>query len=77
MLDESSTERMYIMESQTMFSVVLQLAISAVCAGMAYGLKRWLSEPLRGDDQAQAALDEISRLHQYARERSRRVIYRD
>jgi hypothetical protein len=68
---------MHIMDSQTVLPIILQLVISAACAGMAYGLKRWLSEPLRGDDQAQAALDEINRLHQYARERSRRVLYRD
>jgi hypothetical protein len=65
------------MEAQTVHSITIQLAVSAAFAAMAYGLKRWLSGPLNGDDRAQAALDEIHRLHRHAREQSRRVTTRD
>lgn len=58
-------------------SIGLQLAASVVCGAVAYRLMRWFGEPIRGDEQAQAALEQMRELHQHAREQSRSLVQRE
>jgi hypothetical protein len=64
------------MSSQMVLSIALQLVASAVLVVLAYLLMRWLGQPLQGDDQAKAALNQVRRLNRYAREQSQRIIQR-
>jgi len=64
------------MSSQMILSIALQLLASAVLGVLAYRLMRWLGQPLQGDDQAKAALNQVRRLNRYAREQSQRIIQR-
>jgi hypothetical protein len=64
------------MSSQMVLSIALQLVASAVLGVLAYLLMRWLGQPLQGDDQAKAALNQVRRLNRYAREQSQRIIQR-
>ncbi len=64
------------MNSQMVLSIALQLVASAGLGVLAYRLMRWLGQPLQGDDQAQAALNQVHRLNRYAREQSQRITQR-
>jgi hypothetical protein len=64
------------MNSQMVLSIALQLVASAGLGVLAYRLMRWLGQPLQGDDQAKAALNQVRRLNRYAREQSQRIIQR-
>jgi hypothetical protein len=65
------------MTAQIILSILGQLAISLVCALIAYRMIRWFGQPIQGDERAQAALEKVHQLNRHAREQSQSILQRE